>query len=72
MMTKVFANLGAQEREKLDKLFEALEIELYERLQPENLAVMPPKRCMKPCALSIWPPPEILEELKELDEEEAA
>src|SRR5690242_9390276 len=46
--------------------------EVYKRLgQPETLAavpldsaaVLPPKKCMKPCALSIWPPPVIREEL---------
>jgi hypothetical protein len=72
ILTTVFTNLGAEDMKNLVKAFEALENEVYKRLaQPETLAavpldsaaVLPPKRCMKPCALSIWPPPVIREEL---------
>ena len=72
ILTTVFANLEGDDLNRLVAAFEALEIEIYKRLQPENLslvpsdsaAVLPPKKCMKPCSLSIWPPPEICEELK--------
>lgn len=72
ILTTVFANLEGDDLNRLVVAFEALEIEIYKRLQPENLslvpsdsaAVLPPKKCMKPCSLSIWPPPEIREELK--------
>ena len=72
IMTAVFANLGAEDKQKLAQAFEALEIEVYKRLQPENVAVVQPKRCMKPCGLSLWPPREIREQLKQLDKEAAA
>ena len=61
ILTTVFANLEKDDLNRLVAAFEALEIEIYKRLQPENLAlvpsdstvVQPPKRCMKPCGLSI-------------------
>ena len=63
---------GKRSGKNLIKAFEVLENEVYKRLgQQETLAavpldsaaVLPPKRCMKPCALSIWPPSVIREEL---------
>ena len=65
IMTTVFANLGKEDLEKLVAAFETLENELYKRLQVETLGVLPPRKCMKPCSLSIYPPPEIREELRE-------
>ena len=66
IMTTVFAKLEDPERERLERAFLALEEELYRRLNIDTLAVLPPKKCMKPCAWSLWPPPDIREEMEQL------
>jgi len=63
IMYTVFYNLTDTQKAELDRVFHALEIALYSKL--DAVAALPPKRCMKPCGWSIFPPPEF-EDLREI------
>jgi hypothetical protein len=64
LMTAVFTKLNDRERDCMERAFKALEGELYGKL--ETLAVLPPRKCMKPCAWSIYPPRELPELRKKI------
>jgi hypothetical protein len=49
----------------MEKAFRALEHELYVPLEAATIPL--PKRCMKPCGWSIYPPPELPELRKHID-----
>ncbi len=63
IMNTVFYNLTDAEKAELDQVFHALEIALYSKLLA--VAAPPPKKCMKPCGWSIFPPPKF-DDLREI------
>jgi hypothetical protein len=69
IMRTVFTKLNHEGRERMERAFKALEHELYAQLEAASVPapVVPPKRCMKPCGWSIYPPPELPELRKHID-----
>jgi hypothetical protein len=66
IMTTVFTKLNHEGRERMEKAFRALEHELYIPLEAAAIP-LPPKKCMKPCGWSIYPPRELPELRKHID-----
>jgi len=69
IMKTVFTKLNHEEKERMEKAFHALEHELYRNLEisATPAPVVPPKKCMKPCGWSIYPPRELPELRKHID-----
>lgn len=68
-MTAMFINMNDEKKRRAEAAFKVLEDLLYGQLDPDTATIpIPPRRCTRPCSLTIYPPPEI-PDLRKLIEE---